>query len=90
MRTQSHLLFIISFSQTPAHTTYAKSLEDNNLSYIKRVLIDKGLITVTLTDENEKNNLLSVLSPLGNEIDEIKVKEPTLNEIFVQFTEGQI
>lgn len=68
----------------------AKTLSDNNLPYIKRVSFDENIVTVTLTDENEKSKLLETLSPLGNQIDEIKVKEPTLNEIFVQFTEGQI
>ena len=68
----------------------ADTLEGNKLPFIKRVSVDDNLVTVTLTDEKEKNQLLNVLSPLGNEIDEIKVKEPTLNEIFVQFTEGQI
>lgn len=68
----------------------ANSLSEKNLPYIKRVFFDQSTVFVTLTDENEKNQLLEVLSPFGNQIDEIKVKEPTLNEIFVQFTEGQI
>lgn len=68
----------------------ANSLSENNLPYIKRVFFDQTTVCVTLTDENEKNKLLECLSPFGNRIDEIKVKEPTLNEIFVQFTEGQI
>ncbi len=68
----------------------ANYLSNNDLPFIKRVTFDKTTVFVTLADENEKNRLLDALSPLGNHIDEIKVKEPTLNEIFVQFTEGQI
>lgn len=68
----------------------ATALSENNLPYIKRVFFDQSTVFVTLTDENEKDKLLESLSPFGNQIDEIKVKEPTLNEIFVQFTEGQI
>ena len=68
----------------------ANYLLNDTLSFIKRVTFDGNIIFVTLTDENEKNRLLEALSTLGNQIDEIKVKEPTLNEIFVQFTEGQI
>ena len=68
----------------------ANYLSNDDLSFIKRVTLDETIVFVTLTDENEKNWLLDALSPMGNHIDEIKVKEPTLNEIFVQFTEGQI
>lgn len=68
----------------------ANTLSNDNYSYIKRVSADGNTVLVTLTDEDEKNKLLEMLSPMGNQIDEIKVKEPTLNEIFVQFTEGQI
>ena len=68
----------------------ASALSQKELPYIKRVSFDESTVFVTLADENEKSRLLEDLSPLGNQIDEIKVKEPTLNEIFVQFTEGQI
>lgn len=68
----------------------ANYLSSNNSPFIKRVAFNKNTVFVTLTDENEKNKLLETLSLMGNDIDEIKVKEPTLNEIFVQFTEGQI
>lgn len=68
----------------------ANYLSNSDLPIIKRITFDKTTVFITLTDENEKNKLLDALSPMGNHIDEIKVKEPTLNEIFVQFTEGQI
>lgn len=66
------------------------TLSNDKFTFIKRVTIDENTVCVTLIDENEKNSLLEALSSMGNTIDEIKVKEPTLNEIFVQFTEGQI
>lgn len=72
------------------NTTHITSILTEDCPYIKRLSVEKNIISVTLVDENEKANLLKALSPLGNIIDEIKVKEPTLNEIFVQFTEGQI
>lgn len=68
----------------------ANYLSSNNSPFIKRVAFNENTVFVTLTDENKKNKLLETLSLMGNDIDEIKVKEPTLNEIFVQFTEGQI
>jgi ABC-2 type transport system ATP-binding protein len=75
-------------SENPQSIASAPSQKE--LPYIKRVSFDESTVFVTLADENEKSRLLEDLSPLGNQIDEIKVKEPTLNEIFVQFTEGQI
>lgn len=68
----------------------ADTVSNQNLPFAKRITSDENTIFITLTDENEKDKLLEALSPVGNNIDEIKVKEPTLNEIFVQFTEGQI
>ncbi len=68
----------------------ADTVLNQNLPFVKRITFDENTIFITLTDENEKDKLLEALSPVGNNIDEIKVKEPTLNEIFVQFTEGQI
>ena len=65
-------------------------IEKSNLDFIKRVTTNENNITVTLTDENCKDKLMEILSPLGNSIDGFSVKEPTLNEIFVSYTEGQI
>ncbi|MBR5320835.1 MAG: ATP-binding cassette domain-containing protein [Clostridia bacterium] len=65
-------------------------IEKSNLDFIKRVTTNENNITVTLTDENCKDKLMETLSPLGNSIDGFSVKEPTLNEIFVSYTEGQI
>lgn len=65
-------------------------LRDAKESYIKRVFCENGMITVTLSDDGAKDKLLSLISPMGNMIDEIRVKEPTLNEIFISYTEGGI
>lgn len=70
--------------------TVADYLKSGKFDFIKRISDDKNKITVTLTDENCKDKLMSELSKYGNLIDGIYVKEPTLNEIFVSYTEGGI
>lgn len=70
--------------------TVADYLKSGKFDFIKRISDDKDKITVTLTDENCKDKLMSELSKYGNLIDGIYVKEPTLNEIFVSYTEGGI
>lgn len=68
----------------------AELLSSSDFNFIKRTLVDEDKITITLTDENYKNKLMEALSKFGNNIDGFNVKEPTLNEIFVSYTEGQI
>lgn len=58
--------------------------------FIKRAQIINGTVTVTMADEGDKPQLLELISQIGEYIDSISVKEPTLNEIFVSYTEGQI
>ena len=70
--------------------TVADFLNNGNFDFIKRITCDNEKVTVTLTDENYKNRLMESVSQFGNLIDGFSVKEPTLNEIFVSFTEGQI
>lgn len=65
-------------------------LVSSHFNFIKRVTTDNEKITVTLIDENFKDKLMEALSQFGNGIDSFSVKEPTLNEIFVSYTEGQI
>ena len=50
---------------------------------------DNGII-VHLNDGKEKSRLLAELSSSDADIDEIKVNEPTLNDIFVEYTEDKI
>lgn len=70
--------------------TISEFLNNGNFDFIKRITCDDEKITVTLTDENHKDKLMDAVSEFGNLIDGFSVKEPTLNEIFVAFTEGQI
>ncbi len=68
----------------------ANHLNNLKLDFIKRVAIEEEKVTVTLTDETFKNKLMETLSQIGNSINGFTVKEPTLNEIFVSYTEGQV
>lgn len=70
--------------------TISEFLNNGNFDFIKRITCDDEKIIVTLTDENQKDKLMDAVSQFGNLIDGFSVKEPTLNEIFVAFTEGQI
>ena len=70
--------------------TITSFLKTSDFDFIKRFSDNEDKITITLTDENYKNKLMEVLSQFGNTIDGFSVKEPTLNEIFVSYTEGQI
>lgn len=65
-------------------------IKSSNYDFVKRISVDNTQVTVTLADENCKDKLLAALSQFGNAIDSFAVKEPTLNEIFVSYTEGQI
>lgn len=75
---------------TENSTAIADFLNTSQHNFIKRVIVNEDNITVTLTDENFKDKLMENLSQLGNSIDGFAVKEPSLNEIFVSYTEGQI
>lgn len=75
---------------TESPITVADFLKSSQLDFIKRVALNEDNITVTLTDENFKDKLMENLSQIGNSIDGFAVKEPSLNEIFVSYTEGQI
>ncbi len=68
----------------------ANYLNNSNLAFIKRVLVEEEKVTVTLADEGFKNKLMEALSQIGYLINGFTVKEPTLNEIFVSYTEGQV
>lgn len=45
---------------------------------------------VKLKNENDKDELLKLLLENKFQLDGFKVKEPSLNDIFVQYTEGGI
>ncbi len=68
----------------------ANFLNSSTFDFIKRVTNESDRLTITLKDERFKDKLMETLSQFGNSIDAFTVKEPTLNEIFVSYTEGQI
>lgn len=43
-----------------------------------------------MESEKDKNRLLQKIVSGNFDIDEIKVYEPTLNQIFVEYTEGKL
>lgn len=59
-------------------------------NFIKHIEGEKDTVTVTLADENDKSKLIELIAQAQIDADEIKVKEPTLNEIFVSYTEDRI
>lgn len=65
-------------------------LSGESCDFIKRLALDGEKVTATLSSEDKKDSLMNTLSKMGNEIDGFTVKEPTLNEIFVEYTEGQV
>lgn len=58
--------------------------------FIKHIDAEKDIVTLTLADESDKSKLIELIAQAQIDADEIKVKEPTLNEIFVSYTEGRI
>lgn len=72
----------------------AKSITDyisENLSaLVSGITYCDDIISLTLNNESDKQKLYSALSEFSAYIDEFKVKEPSLNEIFVHYTEEQI
>lgn len=50
---------------------------------------EDGELLITLSDPSEKKSVMKKLTEIYD-IDEIKVYEPTLNDIFVEYTEKQI
>lgn len=65
-------------------------LNSAKTNFIKHIEGEKDTVTVTLADENDKSKLIELIAQAQIDADEIKVKEPTLNEIFVSYTEGRI
>ena len=68
-----------------------KAYVENNLRDIAaKSELGKGTLTVTLREAGLKNRFLQSLAQENFDIDEFRVYEPTLNDIFVQYTEGGI
>lgn len=70
-------------------------VESKDISEIKKYLSEKSVIDdnklkVTLDRAEDKNKLISKLSESGFDIDSISVFEPSLNDIFIEYTEDRV
>ena len=77
----------ITASDTQKISDYLKIV---NADIIKEMTADADKLTVTLENEKDKDRLFSSLSGYSEYIDSFCVKEPTLNEIFVKYTEAGV
>lgn len=68
----------------------AKFIRDEKSDLVSSVEVVDDTIEAILRNENNKTALYSALLDFSADIDEFKVKEPTLNDIFVKYTEGGI
>ena len=65
-------------------------LTEQALPFVSAHEITDGKVAVTLRAPQDKEALYKALEPLAGSVDAFVVKEPTLNEIFVHYTEGAI
>lgn len=70
-------------------------IKSDDMESIKNTLdedcvIEKERLVVNLKSESDKPALLSKLSNMNVDIDEIKVYEPSMDDIFVRYTEDRI
>lgn len=61
-----------------------------NLDYISDISMEKDSVVIQLKDASYKNKLMSDISSTDIDIDNFKVWEPTLNDIFVEYTEDRV
>ncbi len=67
------------------------ALKSKLSQYYKKIdARDSHTLIVSLKSADMKNNFLSDITGLSLDIDELKVYEPSLNDIFVEYTEGKI
>lgn len=64
----------------------APNLEKIQSQLLESSIIQDGKLIITLEKEGNKGMLLKQLADLELDIDEIKVYEPTLEDVFVQYT----
>lgn len=57
---------------------------------VSKTELNGNELVVTLLNENDKEKLYKSLDGFSSSFDSFKVKEPTLNEIFVHYTEGTV
>lgn len=68
----------------------AAFLQEHKTDAVQRAECSENLVTVTLSHAEDKAALYALLADCADKIDAFRVKEPTLNEIFVHYTEGSI
>lgn len=68
----------------------AAFLQEHKTDAVQRAECSESLVTVTLARAEDKAALYALLADCADKIDAFRVKEPTLNEIFVHYTEGSI
>lgn len=68
----------------------ASFLQEHKSDAVQRAELSENLVTVTLAHAEDKAALYALLTDCADKIDAFRVKEPTLNEIFVHYTEGSI
>lgn len=61
-------------------------LKEHKSGSVQNTAVTENLVTVTLTRAEEKAALYALLADCADKIDAFRVKEPTLNEIFVHYT----
>lgn len=74
---------------SPKAISVAVALKNND-GFIKNIKVSNDTVTIKLENGEDKQKLIRLIAQSDVDIDEIKVKEPTLNEIFVNYTEGGI
>ena len=62
----------------------------NTAGFVSNAECKEDLLTVELSEQGAQRELLGLLYSENARIEEFKIKEPTLNEIFVRYTEGQV
>lgn len=68
----------------------AQLIKNNSSEFVSEVSVDGCNVSVKLRNENDKQTLYKSISEFSDYIDTFKVHEPTLNDIFVSYTEGAI
>lgn len=76
--------------KSPSSQELRELIAGKGKDFIQSVSANDKSVTAELKNECDKIKLIRLLGDCGADTDEIKVKEPTLNEIFVSYTEGQV
>lgn len=74
----------------PDREAAERFLANECATYVQKVEQKQGELHVKLTDAGQTQRLMEAVSRSGLEIDGFRVYEPSLNDIFVHYTEGAI